>query len=175
MNDIIIREHLVFFKQNIADLRNPDIYPKIEEYFDRTVFLNNIDFLEKNNLIIEDHKRNSSYSITPKGEKLLSRITKEIEYNAEKERIEFENLKSSTDVNKYLIKTKWYPLAISVIAVLVSIVLGFKDDTKINELEERLLNIQKKLEVTKNEAKPSQIYPKQPVEKVPAKKSENLK
>lgn len=175
MNNIIIREHLVFFKQNIVDLNNPDIYPKIEEYFDRTVFLNNIDFLEKNNLIIEDDKRYSTYSITPKGEKLLNQITEEIEYKDEKEKIEFENLKSSTEVNKWLLKTKWYPLVISILAVFVSIILGFKDETKINKLEERILNLEKKSKSLKNDAKSLQIYPKEQVEKVTTKKIDTLK
>lgn len=175
MNNTEIKNHLIFYKHNVVNLRDQDLNSKIEEYFDRTIFIQNIDFLERNNLIIEDDNRDSIYSITTKGEKLLKQIIEEDKYLAEKERIEFENLKSSTEVNKWLLKTKWYPLVISIIAVLVSIILGFKDDTKINELEERLLNLEKKAESIKNDAKPLKIYPKEAVEKVATKKNDTLK
>ncbi len=175
MNDNELKNHLIFFKQNVVNLNDQNLYPKIEEHFDQSVFLKNIEFLENNSLIIEDDQRNCIYSITEKGERYLAQIIKELEYNAEKERIEFENLKSSTEVNKWLLKTKWYPLVISIIAVLVSIILGFKDDTKINELEERLLNLEKKSESIKNDAKSLKIYPKKAVEKVATKKSDTLK
>lgn len=175
MNDNEVKNHLIFFKQNIVNLRDQDLYPKIERYFDRTVFIQNIDFLERNSLIVEDDNRDSIYSITEKGEEFLKQIIEEHKYIAEKEKIEFENLKSSTEVNKWLLKTKWYPLVISIIAVLVSIILGFKDDTKINELEERILNLEKKSESIKNDAKPLKIYPKEAVEKVATKKNDTLK
>jgi DNA-binding PadR family transcriptional regulator len=175
MNNNEVKNHLIFFKQNIVNLRDQDLYPKIDEYFDRTVFINNIDFLERNSLIIEDDNRDSIYSITDKGERFLKQIIEEDKYIAEKEKIEFENLKYSTEVNKWLLKTKWYPLIISIIAVLVSIVLGFKDDSKIDELEERISNLEKKSESIKNDAKPLKIYPKVAVEKVANKKSDTLK
>jgi DNA-binding PadR family transcriptional regulator len=174
MNNNELKNHLIFLKQNIVDLNNSEIYQKIDEYFDRTVFLKNIDFLEKNSLIVEDDQ-NYIYSITEKGEKLLAQIIKELEYNSEKERIEFENLKSNTAVNKWLLKTKWYPLAISVIAVLVSIFLGLKDSSKNNELEERILNLEKKSESIKNDAKSLEIYSKEVVKKVSTKKIDTLK
>jgi uncharacterized protein YlaN (UPF0358 family) len=175
MTENEIKNHLLFFKQNIVDLRDPDLYPKIDEYFDRTVFQKNIDFLERNSLIEEDDNRDSKYSITKKGISFLKQKIEEDEYISEKERIEFENLKSSVDVNKWLIKTKWYPLVISIIAVLVSIILGFKDDTKIDELEKRILNLEKKLELIKNDAKPLRNYPKVTAEKATIEKNEALK
>ncbi len=175
MNNNEIKNHLLFFKQNVVNLRDTDLYPKIDRHFDRTLFIQNIDFLERNSLIVEDDNRDSIYSITEKGEEFLKQIIEEHKYVAEKERIEFDNLKSSTEVNNWLIKTKWFPLAISIIAVLVSIILGFKDDTKINELEERILNLEKKSESLKNDAKSLQIYPKGQVEKVATKKSDTLK
>ncbi|WP_426092986.1 hypothetical protein [Flavobacterium sp. DSR3-2] len=169
-NEKELSEHLIFIKQNIVNLRDQEIYSKIYEHFERKSFLRNIRVLEANHLIVEDENRNSIYSITEKGERYLEQVTKELEYNSEKERIEFENLKSSTEVNKWLLKTKWYPLLISIIAVLVSIILGFKDDTKINELEERILNLEKKSESIKSDAKPLEIYPKEAVEKATTKK-----
>lgn len=175
MNDNEIKNHLIFFKQNIVDLRNQDLYDKIDEYFDRTVFLNNIDFLVKNTLVTEDDQRNCIYSITDKGEKVLTQIIEEHKYNSEKERIEFENLKSNAEVNKWLLKTKWFPLAISIIAVLVSIILGFKDNTKIDELEERISTLEQKSKLAKSDTKPLKSYPKDAVEKVAIKKSGTLK
>lgn len=66
MNRDEIKNHLIFIKQNIIDLNNSDTYLKIDEYFDRTIFLKNIEFLENNSLIIEDDQRNCIYSITDK-------------------------------------------------------------------------------------------------------------
>jgi hypothetical protein len=103
-----VKNHLIFFKQNIVNLRDQDLYPKIDRYFDRTIFIQNIDFLERNSFIVEDENRDSIYSITEKGEEFLKLIIEEHKHIAEKERIEFENLKSSTEVNKWLLKTKWY-------------------------------------------------------------------
>jgi DNA-binding PadR family transcriptional regulator len=174
-NEKELSECLVFIKQNIVNLRDQEIYSKIYEHFERKSFLRNISVLEANHLIVEDENRNSIYSITEKGERYLEQIKKELEYNSEKERIEFENLKSSTEVNNWLLKTKWFPLVISIIAVLVSVFLGFKDDTKIDELKERILNLEKKSESLKNDAKSLKIYPKEQVEKVATKKSDTLK
>lgn len=175
MNNDEVKNHLIFFKQNIVNLRDQDLYPKIDRYFDRTVFIQNIEFLERNSLIIEDDNRDSIYSITEKGEGFLKQIIEEHKYIAEKERIEIENLKSSTEVNNWLLKTKWYPLVISIIAVLVSVILGLKDDTKIDELEERILNIEKKSESIKNQTKPLKIYPKDTVKKVANQETDILK
>jgi predicted transcriptional regulator len=175
MNNNEVKNHLLFFKQNIVDLNKTEIYSKIDEHFDRSVFMQNIDFLERNSLIVENNNRNSIYSITDKGEKFLTKIIEEDKYIAEKERIEFENLKSSTEVNKWLLKTKWFPLAISIIAVLVSIILGFKDDIKIDELEERLSNLEKKSESMINDAKPLKTNYKGAFEKVTTEKNNTLK
>ncbi|WP_163411606.1 hypothetical protein [Flavobacterium ajazii] len=92
-----------------------------------------------------------------------------------KEDAELENIITSTKVNKWLLKTKWYPLVISIIAVLVSIYFGYKDSTKNNELEQRIINLEEKSKSLKNDAKPLKIYPKEVVEKVTAKKIDTLK
>ena len=49
MNNLEVKNHLIFFKQNVVNLQNQDLYVKIDEHFDRTVFLNNIDFLKDDN------------------------------------------------------------------------------------------------------------------------------
>lgn len=124
MNNNELKNHLIFFKQYIVDLNNPDIYPKIDEYFDRTVFLKNMDFLENNSLIVEDD-RSSIYSITKKGEKHLAEIIKELEYNAEKERIEFEKSKIDLDLAQKMLKeypfTKWFARIGFLIAVVLAV------------------------------------------------------
>lgn len=56
-----------------------------------------------------------------------------------REEAELENTISSTKVDKWLLKTKWYPLIISIITALVSIYFGLKDTSKTNELEQRIL------------------------------------
>ncbi|MDO8317544.1 MAG: hypothetical protein Q7T12_08485, partial [Flavobacterium sp.] len=122
-----IKNHLIFIKQNIIDLNNSDTYPKIDEYFDRTVFLKNIEFLENNSLIIEDDQRNCIYSITDKGEKFLTQIIEEHKYIAEKERIEFEKSKIDLELAQKMLKefpkTKWFAR----IGFFIAIVLALKE------------------------------------------------
>jgi hypothetical protein len=133
MDDIELKNHLFFFKQNVVNLRDQDLYNKIDEYFDRTVFLQNIEFLEKNSLIVEDDNRDSIYSITEKGEKYLAQIIKEFEYNSEKERIEFEKSKIDLDLAQKMLKeypyTKWFARISILIAVVLAIleVIQWKD------------------------------------------------
>lgn len=133
MNDIELKNHLFFIKQNVVNLRDQDLYNKIDEYFDRTVFLQNIEFLEKNSLIVEDDNRDSIYSITEKGEKYLAQIIKEFEYNSEKERIEFEKSKIDLDLAQKMLKeypyTKWFARISILIALVLAIleVIQWKD------------------------------------------------
>ena len=148
-----VKEHLVFFKQNNVDLNNPEIYVEIEKYFDRIEFIKNIDFLERNTLIVENDKRDSIYSITEKGNKLLSEIIKELEYESEKERVEFEKSKVDLKLNKWLLKTKWLPHFIAVISFAFTVYIYFdsKDDSK--KLEERIEKIESTILNPKNESK----------------------
>ena len=105
-----IQDHLVFFKNNTVDLNNQNINVEIEKYFDKNEFINNIDFLERNTLIIENEGRNLKYSITKKGEKVLIDITKELELESEKDRIEFEKSKIDLVLAKKMLKE--YPYTI---------------------------------------------------------------
>jgi hypothetical protein len=124
MNDNTIKEHLLFFKQNVVNLRDTAIYPKIELYFDRTVFLKNIVFLENNSLIVEDDNRVSIYSITKKGDKLLTKITKQLERESEKDRIEFEKSKIDLELAQKMLKeypcTKWFARIGFAIAIILA-------------------------------------------------------
>jgi predicted transcriptional regulator len=125
MNNEEIKNHLIFFKQNTINLRDQDLYSKIDEYFDRTVFLKNIEFLERNSLIIEDDNRDSIYSITDKGEKFLIQIIEEHKYIAEKGRIEFEKSKIDLDLAQKMLKeypyTKWFARIGFLIAVVLAV------------------------------------------------------
>ena len=127
MNNSEIKNHLIFFKHNIVNLRDEDLYPKIDEYFDRSVFLKNIDFLESNSLITEDDNRDSIFSITDKGEKFLAQIIEEQKYFDEKERIEFEKSKIDLELAQKMLKefpkTKWFAR----IGLFIAIVLALKD------------------------------------------------
>ena len=124
MNDSLIKDYLTFFKNEKVDLRNEAINEKIDFYFERTSFLNNIEILENNSLIIETEHGNCTYLITEKGEKYLKQITEKLDYEAEKERIEFE--KSKTDLVlaqkmlKEFPKTKW----IARISIVIALGLG---------------------------------------------------
>jgi len=127
MNNNEIKNHLIFFKQNIINLRDQDLYPKIDRHFDRTLFIQNIDFLERNSLIVEDDNRDSIYSITEKGEEFLTQIIEEHKYVAEKERIEFEKSKIDLELSKKMLKefpkTKWFAR----IGLFIAIVLALKE------------------------------------------------
>ena len=124
MNDSLIKDYLTFFKNEKVDLRNEGINEKIDFYFERTSFLNNIEILENNGLIIETEHGNCTYLITEKGEKYLKQITEKLDYETEKERIEFE--KSKTDLVlaqkmlKEFPKTKW----IARISIVIALGLG---------------------------------------------------
>jgi chorismate-pyruvate lyase len=127
MNNNEIKNHLIFFKHNIVNLRDQDLYPKIDEYFDRSVFLKNIEFLENNSLITEDDNRDSIFSITDKGEKFLTQIIEEHKHIAEKERIEFEKSKIDLELAQKMLKefpkTKWFAR----IGLFIAIVLALKE------------------------------------------------
>ena len=127
MNNSEIKNHLIFFKHNIVNLRDEDLYPKIDEYFDRSVFLKNIEFLESNSLITEDDNRDSIFSITDKGEKFLAQIIEEQKYFDEKERIEFEKSKIDLELAQKMLKefpkTKWFAR----IGLFIAIVLALKE------------------------------------------------
>ncbi len=133
MNNNEIKNYLIFFKQNIVNLRDQDINREIEKYFDRTVFIQNIDLLERNSLIVEDDNRDSIYSITEKGEEFLKQIIEEHKYIAEKERIEFEKSKLDLDLARKMLKeypyTKWFARVSIFIALVLAIleVIRWKD------------------------------------------------
>lgn len=133
MNNNEIKNYLIFFKQNIVNLRDQDINREIEKYFDRTVFIQNIDLLERNSLIVEDDNRDSIYSITEKGEEFLKQIIEEHKYLAEKERIEFEKSKLDLDLARKMLKeypyTKWFARVSILIALVLAVleVIRWKD------------------------------------------------
>jgi hypothetical protein len=124
MDENTIKDHLLFFKQNVVNLNDTEIYPKIENYFDRTVFLKNIVYLENNSLIVKDDNGNTIYSITEKGDKLLTKITKQLEHESEKDRIEFEKSKIDLELAQKMLKeypcTKWFARIGFAIAIILA-------------------------------------------------------
>ena len=124
MNDSLIKDYLTFFKNEKVDLRNEEIIKKIDFYFERTSFLNNIEILENNSLIIETEHGNCTYLITEKGEKYLKQITIKLDYETEKERIEFEKSKTDLVLAQKMLeefpKTKW----IARISIVIALGLG---------------------------------------------------
>ena len=122
MDDSLIKDYLTFFKNENVDLRNEEINKKIDFYFERTSFLNNISVLENNSLIIETEHGNCAYLITEKGEKYLKQITEKLDYETEKERIEFE--KSKTDLILAQKMLKEFPKTKLIARVSIVIALG---------------------------------------------------
>lgn len=129
-NEKELSEHLVFIKQNIVNLRDQGIYPKIYEHFERKSFLRSISVLLANHLIVEDE---SIYLITEKGERYLEQVIKELEYNSEKERIEFEKSKIDLDLAQKMLKeypyTKWFARISFLIAIVLAVleIIRWKD------------------------------------------------
>jgi hypothetical protein len=158
----------------------------IHRYDLQAIFSNNDDDVISSvwNLIIKNLKlvesvagENYNYTLTKAGYDFISFKDNEAKELAlkKKEQAEIENTLSNTEVNKWLIKTKWYPLVISIGAVFVSIYFGINDISKTNELEERILNLEKKSESSKNDTKPLNINPNEAVEKGVTKKNDTLK
>lgn len=127
MNNKVILQYLVFFKKNIVDLNDQTIYLKIDEYFERSQFLKDIDLLEKNNLILEDNKKYLLYSITEKGERYLKQLDEDDKYNAEKERIEFEKSKIDLVLAQKMLKEYPYTKWLAIIGAIIGILLGLKE------------------------------------------------
>ncbi|WNM18867.1 hypothetical protein [Flavobacterium capsici] len=74
------------------------------------------------------------------------------EYQKElKENIELENLKVNTQLNKWLLRTKWVPHILSLIAILISIYFSNKDNNKQAELEEKIKDNIKSIDTLKIE------------------------
>lgn len=61
----------------------------------------------------------------------------------EREEAELENLKTSTKVNKFLLKTKWLPHIVSVISVAFSIYVYFDAKADSKKLEQRIEVLEK--------------------------------
>ena len=61
----------------------------------------------------------------------------------ERENAELENLKISTKVNKFFLKTKWLPHTVSIISVAFSIYVYFDAKADLKKLEQRLEVLEK--------------------------------
>jgi predicted transcriptional regulator len=127
MDDSLVKEYLNFFKNENVDLRNDEINEKIDFYFERTSFLNNITILENNSLITETEHGNCAYLITEKGEKFLKQITEKLDYETEKERIEFEKSKTDLILAKKMLKEFPKTKLIARISIFIAVLLALKE------------------------------------------------
>jgi hypothetical protein len=151
MNEIINK--LLY---EISTSKNPQI-------LDEDIFDNYSEFLNYRkiiNLMIEDYNLiHKSFSIclditlTKHGTdvinqggwlKYLENEKKDAEFNKEKSKIELENLKTSTRLNKFLLKTKWLPHIVSIILIAFSIYVYFDDKADSKKLEQRIEVLEKK-------------------------------
>ena len=127
MNDSLVREYLNFFKNENVDLRDDEINEKIDFYFERTSFLNDITILENNSLITETEHGNCAYLITEKGKKFLKQITDKLDYETEKERIEFEKSKTDLILAKKMLKEFPKTKLIARISIFIAVLLALKE------------------------------------------------
>ncbi len=141
----------------ISTNKNPKILE--EDFFDD--YSEFIDYRKNINLMIEDYKLiHKSFSnslditLTKHGNdvinqggwlKYLENEKNDAEFNKEKSKIELENLTTSTNLNKFLLKTKWLPYIVSVISLAFSIYVYFDAKADSKKLEQRIEVLEKKL------------------------------
>jgi hypothetical protein len=70
-----------------------------------------------------------------------------------KEKLEEENLENSIKVNKWLLKTKWFPHIVSIITLLWSIGYSIFSISQVNNFEQKLKDIEYRLNIEKNDSK----------------------
>ncbi|MBC7557528.1 MAG: hypothetical protein H7195_11270 [Chryseobacterium sp.] len=149
MDNKELLKYLYFFSKNIVDLSNDNMKEKIDNTFGWNVFLKKITFLEDDESLIFEHDDRNTYSLTDKGVSILNTIKNELDFENKKQKIELDNLKTSTRVNKFLLKTKWAPLFLSFAAIFVSIYLSIQDKNKQEELEKKILENEKTIDTLK--------------------------
>jgi hypothetical protein len=69
----------------------------------------------------------------------------------EKEKLEFEKSKIDLSLNKFLLKTKWAPLFLSLAAIVVSVYFSIEDKNKQEELEKKMLESEKTIDTLRIE------------------------
>lgn len=68
-----------------------------------------------------------------------------------KEELEFEKSKIDLSLNKFLLKTKWVPLILSLLAILVSVYFSIQDKNNYEELEKKILDNEKTIDTLRIE------------------------
>ena len=152
-NNRQLKLYLDFFKNNKIELNKSNSLKLIDDIFDRDIFMKEVVYLEKNKFIIKNNKENNILFLTEKGEKCLLQINNEIEYEDEKERIDFEKSKVDLNLNKWLLKTKWLPHFIAFISFLFAVYVYFDSKNDSKKLEERIEKLESKILIPKNESK----------------------
>lgn len=146
MNNRTLLKYLNYFSENNVDLSiDNNEREKISEIFGWEEFLENLETLEVESLILENNDR-FSYSITEKGKITLKELKNELAFEDNKQNIELENLKTSTEANKFILRTKWLPHIIALLSLLFSIYIYFDNKNDSKKLEERINNLENKSE-----------------------------
>ncbi|AIN75164.1 hypothetical protein O8E88_002237 [Flavobacterium psychrophilum] len=152
MNDRNLLKYLIYFSEKKVDLSDEKGKEEIDKIFGWQVFLKNLQILEDDSLIIENNDRNS-YSLTEKGKINLTEIKNEIDFENSKQNAELESLKTSTEVNKFLLRTKWLPHIVALVSLIFSIYTYFDAQNDSKKLEERIHKLEKKSETVLNKSK----------------------
>lgn len=145
MNERNLHKYLIYFSEKRVDLSDEKEKEEIDNIFGWQVFLKNIEILEHESLIIENSDRNS-YSLTEKGKITLTKIKDELDFENNKQNAELESLKTSTDVNKFLLRTKWLPHIVALLSLIFSIYTYFGTQNDSKKLEERIQKLENKFE-----------------------------
>ena len=145
MDNRTLLKYLLYFSDNKIDLSDEKDRIEIDNIFGWQIFLITLPTLEEQSLIIENSDRNS-YSLTEKGKVTLTEIKSELEFENSKQNAELESLKTSTDVNKFLLRTKWLPHIVAVLSFLFSMYTYFDVRNDSKKLEERIQKLENKSE-----------------------------
>lgn len=130
---------------------------EINEKFNLTrldiIFINNcFEIAELKGLIIFSGNSNLSAKLTKIGLSIIENggWINYLEREAQKDKLkkdideaELENLKTNTEINKWLIKTKWLPHIISIFSLITTIIFGIITIKNDEELEKLKINKQK--------------------------------
>lgn len=104
--------------------------------------------LEQEYGLVEKSEFKGNYKLTAKGYKFsgFDNLSKEENELVEHEKTVRINTKYQAEINKWFLKTKWWPLAIAIISLLVSGAMLYVSLTTKSNVETRLENLEKQIE-----------------------------
>ncbi len=143
MDDKNLLLYLSYFLKKEVNLNNEKDKLEIDNNFGWQVFLKKLQILIDDNLVFENSECNS-YTLTQKGNIKLAELKSELEFENVKKNAKLESLKTSTDVNKFLLQTKWLPHFIAILSLLFSIYTYFDTQNDSKKIEERINKLENK-------------------------------